>query len=98
MTSIENITQAKLRHTTFLIMNRTLVVEMFFIDQEITSYNMYIILPYKLKTSKIVYILSLPHFINGMNVLPDHCDPLLRFGIILFSRDANPAIPVPPSH
>jgi len=28
-----------------------------------------------------------------MNVLPDHCDPLLRFGIILFSRDANPLTP-----
>ena len=24
-----------------------------------------------------------------MNVLPNHCDPLLRFGIILFSRTAH---------
>ena len=36
-------------------MNGLNVTEMFFIDQKITLYNMSIILPYKLKTSKIVY-------------------------------------------
>jgi hypothetical protein len=40
--------------------------------------------------------LCLPNFINGMNFLPDHCDPKAKQGIILFSRDANPIVPVPP--
>ena len=35
-----------------------------------------------------------------MNVLPNHCDPLLRFGIILFSRIAHNFVagrPIQPS-
>ena len=39
VTSTENITQAKIKQHCFDY-ERTLVAEMFFIDQEITSYNM----------------------------------------------------------